>query len=134
MIWQGVFSAVTTPFTADLAVDHDFLAKHLERMLAGGVKAFVLLGSLGVGATLTFEEKAAILETAVQALQGRVSIVAGIPALATREAEVLAQAHPNLKAVKESSGDPHVDPAVPSSEAADDMNGALTLRGSRSAS
>lgn len=91
MIWQGLFSAVTTPFTADLAVAHDFLAQRLERMLEGGVKAFVLLGSLGEGATLTFEEKAAILETAVQAVQGHVPIVAGILALATREAVVLAR-------------------------------------------
>jgi 1-pyrroline-4-hydroxy-2-carboxylate deaminase len=91
MIWKGVFAAVTTPFTADLNVDHGFLARHLERMLQGGVKAFVLLGSLGEGATLTFEEKGAILETAVTAVQGRVPVVAGIPSLATVEAVALAK-------------------------------------------
>ncbi len=86
MIWKGVFPAVTTPFTPDLAVDHAFLASHLERMLAGGAKAFVMLGSLGEGATLTFDEKVAILETAVKAVKGRVPIVAGATSNNTAEA------------------------------------------------
>jgi 4-hydroxy-tetrahydrodipicolinate synthase len=91
MIWKGLFPAVTTPFTPDLAVDHAFLARHLERMLAGGAKAFVMLGSLGEGATLTAEERVAVLETAVKSVQGRVPIVAGVPALATAEAVALAR-------------------------------------------
>lgn len=91
MIWKGVFAAVTTPFTANLAVDHAFLASHLERMLAGGVQAFVMLGSLGEGATLTFEEKVAVLETAVKTLGGRAPVVSGIPALSTGEAVALAK-------------------------------------------
>ena len=91
MIWKGVFPAVTTPFTPDLAVDHAFLAMHLERMLQGGAQAFVMLGSLGEGATLTAEEKVAALETAVKAVRGRVPVVAGIPALSTAEAVALAQ-------------------------------------------
>lgn len=91
MIWKGIFPAVTTPFTPDLAVDHAFLAKHLERMLQGGARAFVMLGSLGEGATLTAEEKVAILETAVKTVKGRVPIVAGVPSLATTEAVTLAK-------------------------------------------
>lgn len=91
MIWKGVFPAVTTPFTPELAVDHAFLASHLERMLEGGAKAFVMLGSLGEGATLTAEEKVAILETAVKAVKGRVPIVAGVPSLSTTEAVALAK-------------------------------------------
>ena len=91
MIWQGVFPAVTTPFTPELAVDHAFLTQHLERMLRGGVKAMVMLGSLGEGATLTFVEKVAILETTVKAVNGRVPVVAGIPALSTLEAVTLAK-------------------------------------------
>jgi 1-pyrroline-4-hydroxy-2-carboxylate deaminase len=91
MIWKGVFAAVTTPFAPDLSVDHGFLAEHLERMLAGGVKAFVMLGSLGEGATLTHEEKGAILKTAVGALAGRAPVISGIPALSTAEAVALAK-------------------------------------------
>jgi 1-pyrroline-4-hydroxy-2-carboxylate deaminase len=91
MIWKGVFPAVTTPFTPDLSVDHGFLAAHLERLIQGGAQAFVMLGSLGEGATLTFEEKIDILETTVRSAKGRVPVVAGVPALATTEAVILAQ-------------------------------------------
>ena len=91
MIWKGVFAAVTTPFAPDLSVDHAFLTRHLERMLVGGVKAFVMLGSLGEGATLTQEEKVAILATTVQTVNGRAAVVAGIPSLATAEAVALAK-------------------------------------------
>jgi len=91
MIWKGLFPAVTTPFTPDLAVDHGCLSRHLERLLEGGAKAFVMLGSLGEGATLTFEEKVDVLETTVKAARGRVPVVAGVPALSTREAVTLAR-------------------------------------------
>lgn len=91
MIWKGIYPAVTTPFTPDLRVDHAFLARHLERLFQGGAQAFVMLGSLGEGATLTFEEKVAILETAVTTAKGRVPVVAGVPALATTEAVTLAR-------------------------------------------
>jgi len=47
MIRKGRFPAVTTSFTPDLAVDHGFLTHPLERLLEGGAKAFVMLGSLG---------------------------------------------------------------------------------------
>jgi 1-pyrroline-4-hydroxy-2-carboxylate deaminase len=91
MIWKGVIPAVTTPFTPTLSVDHAFLAKHLERMLEAGVKAFVMLGSLGEGATLTSEEKVTILETAVKTVGQRAAIVAGVPSLSTTEAVHLAK-------------------------------------------
>lgn len=91
MIWRGVFPAATTPFTPDLAVDHAFLGRHLERMAEGGASAFVMLGSLGESATLTFDEKVAILETAIAATKGRIPVVAGIAALSTQEAVALAK-------------------------------------------
>ena len=62
MEWRGVFPAVTTPFREDLSLDLDFLAGHLEAMLAAGCRGFVPLGSLGESATLAFSEKAAVLE------------------------------------------------------------------------
>ena len=91
MKWQGVFPAVTTPFREDLSLDLDFLARHLEKMLAAGCTGFVPLGSLGESATLTFEEKGRILETCRRALSGRAPLVAGIAALSTTEAVATAR-------------------------------------------
>src|SRR6478672_10502400 len=91
MIWQGVIPAITTPFDGQGAVDHEFLAKHARWMVENGCKGVVALGSLGEGATLTFDEKVAILQTLVQAL-GDAPVVAGISSLSTDDAVALAKA------------------------------------------
>ncbi|MBX7134122.1 MAG: dihydrodipicolinate synthase family protein [Fimbriimonadaceae bacterium] len=90
MHWHGVFPAITTPFKPDLIIDHEFLAKHVKWLVEAGCKGIVPLGSLGEAATLTFDEKVAILETCVEAVQ--VPIVAGVSGLSTKEAVELAKA------------------------------------------
>lgn len=90
--WRGVFPAITTPFTREGDVDHEFLAGHARRLLASGCRGLVPLGSLGEGATLTRSEKLAVLATCVEAVGDRIPVVAGISALGTDEAVALAQA------------------------------------------
>jgi len=90
--WYGVLPAITTPFNADGSIDHAFLAKHAQLMADAGCTAIVPLGSLGEAATLSFDDKVAILKTLVQALDGRIPVVPGIAALSTDEAVRLAQA------------------------------------------
>lgn len=87
--WNGVIPAITTKFNADGTVDHGFFAEHCRWMVAAGCVGIVPLGSLGEGATLSFEEKVALLETAVNAVD--VPIIPGIAALSTGEAVRLAQ-------------------------------------------
>jgi len=89
--WHGVLPAITTPFTEDGKVDHDFLAKHAVQMLDAGCIGIVPLGSLGEAATLSFDEKTAILRTLVKALDGRGPVIPGIAALSTDEAVRLAK-------------------------------------------
>ena len=90
--WRGVIPAITTPFTADDAVDHDFLGRHARWMIDAGCTGIVPLGSLGEAATLGFDEKVAIVRTLVEALEGRAPVIAGIAALSTAEAVRLAKA------------------------------------------
>jgi 1-pyrroline-4-hydroxy-2-carboxylate deaminase len=92
MKWEGVFPAITTPFQKDLSVDHGFLARHADWMIAAGCRGLVPLGSLGEGATLARQEKLDALATCVRAAAGRVPVVAGIAALSTAEASDLARA------------------------------------------
>jgi 1-pyrroline-4-hydroxy-2-carboxylate deaminase len=89
--WVGVFSAITTPFAADLTIDHAFLAAHAAWLVDNGCTGIVPLGSLGESATLTFDEKVAILETCRRAIGGRVPLVAGIAGLSTAECVALAR-------------------------------------------
>jgi 1-pyrroline-4-hydroxy-2-carboxylate deaminase len=89
--WAGVFPAITTPFAADLSVDHAFLATHAAWMIDQGCSGVVALGSLGEAATLQLEEKAAILETLRKSLPKTVPVVAGIAGLSTSECVALAK-------------------------------------------
>ncbi len=91
MNWQGVMPAMTTAFDSNLEVDHAFVAKHAAWLIDNGCTGIVALGSLGEGATLTFDEKMAILSTIVKALNGRAPVVAGVSALSTDEAVRIAK-------------------------------------------
>jgi 4-hydroxy-tetrahydrodipicolinate synthase len=89
--WRGVFTAITTPFTKDLSVDHAFLAEHAQWLAKSGCTGIVALGSLGEAATLQFEEKVAIIATLRAALPKDVVVVAGVAGLSTAECVALAQ-------------------------------------------
>ena len=92
MTWTGVLPALTTPFTPDGAVDHAFLARHARWLVDHGCAAAVALGSLGEGATLTFDEKTRVLDTLVGALGRTAPVVAAVSALSTDEAVRIAEA------------------------------------------
>ena len=92
MQWKGVMPAVTTPFDAQLNVDREFLTRHARWLLSNGCSALVCLGSLGEAATLTFDEKIAVVQTAVAAVSPAMPIVGAVSALSTAEAVALAQA------------------------------------------
>jgi 1-pyrroline-4-hydroxy-2-carboxylate deaminase len=96
MNWKGVIPAITTGFTEDLRVDHNFLAKHCRWLLDNGCSGIVALGSLGEGAALSSDEKAEILRTCVSAVGGRGPVVASISALTTSEAIAQAKAAAEL--------------------------------------
>jgi 4-hydroxy-tetrahydrodipicolinate synthase len=89
--WAGVYSAITTPFTPDLSVDHAFLREHASWLVDEGCTGIVALGSLGESATLSFDEKVAILESCRSAVGDRVPVVAGIAGLSTAECVALAR-------------------------------------------
>ena len=92
MNWKGVIPAITTNLAADLTVDHAALAVHCRWLIDSGCTGLVVGGSLGEAATLSFEEKIAIVRTSVAAVAGRAPIVLGIASLSTLEAVALAQA------------------------------------------
>jgi 4-hydroxy-tetrahydrodipicolinate synthase len=96
MNWKGVLPAITTGFNKDLSVDHSFMAEHCRWLLDNGCTGIVALGSLGEGATLSFDEKLEVLRTSITAVRGRGPVVASISALTTSEAVALAKAAADL--------------------------------------
>lgn len=91
MNWTGVIPAMTTAFNKNLTIDHKFMARHVRWMVNAGCSGIVALGSLGEGATLSFEEKGDILRNLVGALDGRAPVIAGVSALSTAEAVRIAK-------------------------------------------
>jgi 4-hydroxy-tetrahydrodipicolinate synthase len=97
MIWKGVMPAITTGFDEDYQVDHEFLKEHCRWLLDNGCTGIVALGSLGEGATLTFDEKRQILQTCRDAIRNGAPLVAAISALSTAEAVALAKAAADIR-------------------------------------
>jgi dihydrodipicolinate synthase/N-acetylneuraminate lyase len=94
MDWTGVLPAITTPFNKDLSVDHGFLTEHCSWLLSSGCRGVVPLGSLGEGATLTVEEKLAVLRTCIAAAKGKAPVIATVSSLRTdHAAEFAREAH-----------------------------------------
>jgi dihydrodipicolinate synthase/N-acetylneuraminate lyase len=76
--FPGIIPAVTTPFDANGAVDHDAFARNLTALLDAGVQGFVATGTMGEAGSLTREERRLVVETAVRAAGGRVPVIAGV--------------------------------------------------------
>ncbi len=89
-LFAGVLPAITTPFKADLSVDHRALAAHVRRMTAAGCTGIVALGSLGEGGSLSDAERSAVLATCVKAA-GKATVIAAISSLTTAGAVALAR-------------------------------------------
>ena len=96
MNWRGVTPAITTPFNENLTVDHGFLGEHCRWLLDNGCAGVVALGSLGEGATLSFDEKKEVLRTMGKAVNGKGTLVASISSLTTSESVLLAEAAADL--------------------------------------
>lgn len=92
MNWKGVIPAVTTNLKADLSVDHAAFAAHCQWMIECGCTGIVCCGSLGEAQTLSYDEKIAVLRTAVAAVGARAPVILGIASLTTVEAVAMARA------------------------------------------
>lgn len=66
-------------------LDLDETARVVEALIAAGVDAIMSLGTLGEGATLTWEEKKRFMATLVEAARGRVPVFVGTTTLNTRD-------------------------------------------------
>ncbi|MFD8532647.1 dihydrodipicolinate synthase family protein [Streptosporangium canum] len=83
--WRGVMVATALPLREDLSVDFDAYAEHCRWLVAGGCDGVVPNGSLGEYQTLTPEERAKVVETAVAAIGGD-RVMPGIAAYGAGEA------------------------------------------------
>ena len=84
--WHGVLVATALPFHDDLSVDFDAYAEHVAWLAANGCDGVAPNGSLGEYQTLTAEERAAVVETAVEAAPDGFTVMPGVAAYGALEA------------------------------------------------
>ncbi|MCS7027518.1 MAG: 4-hydroxy-tetrahydrodipicolinate synthase [Bacteroidia bacterium] len=82
---KGTGVALVTPFTADNQIDTKAIQRLVFRMIEGGVEYLVPMGTTGESPTLTKEEKKQIIETVLEANQGKLPVVMGIGGNDTRQ-------------------------------------------------
>lgn len=83
--WHGVTVATALPLRADLSVDLDGYAEHCRWLVDSGCDGVVPNGSLGEYQTLTEQERASVVETAVAAVGGD-RVMPGVAAYGALEA------------------------------------------------
>jgi 4-hydroxy-tetrahydrodipicolinate synthase len=62
----GVFAAASTPFNADLTIDHGRLGAHCRRLLDEGCHGIALLGTTGEANSLSVGERKAVVESVLK--------------------------------------------------------------------
>ena len=82
----GVMPPMITPFNEKEELDEEALIREISYHLDIGITGLILGGSTGEGATVTPEELQRICRIAVQEVNGKIPVIAGIIPDSTREA------------------------------------------------
>lgn len=74
----GVYPPVITPLTADEELDREGVKRHIDFVVNAGVDGIFILGSIGEGPFVRLSVAAAMAEATVEAVAGRVPVIAGV--------------------------------------------------------
>lgn len=84
--WEGVFPALTSPFTKDGDLDIPLFRKNLASQLRAGVHGVVIGGTLGEASVLTTGEKELLVGTARELIKGKIPVILNIAEGSLKEA------------------------------------------------
>lgn len=85
-MFEGVYTAIVTPFTRDDNVDYEALGRLIEFQIEGGVDGIVPVGTTGESPTLTMAEHQHLIEFTIARVAGRGKVIAGTGGNSTAEA------------------------------------------------
>ncbi|AGA35075.1 Dihydrodipicolinate synthase [Thioalkalivibrio nitratireducens DSM 14787] len=85
-MFQGSMVALVTPMQLNGSIDHESLTRLVDWHIEAGTDAIVAVGTTGESATLDFDEHCDVIARVVEHVQGRLPVIAGTGANATREA------------------------------------------------
>jgi len=89
--WEGVYPALTTPFTAQDEIDYPVFEKNLHAQMAAGVHGVILGGTLGEASSLLNEEKYDLERFTVEKTASRIPVIMNIAEQTTRGAVAAAR-------------------------------------------
>jgi len=89
--WAGVFPAATTQFAADLSLDLGATQKVQDELVRDGVHGLIIMGTVGENNSLEPDEKRRVLKAAVEAVDRRVPVIAGVSEFDTKRAIAFAR-------------------------------------------
>ncbi len=76
-MFEGVFTALITPFGGDGKIDEQALRKLVDFQIDGGIDGLVPVGTTGESPTLDAEETELVIRVVVDQAGGRVPVIAG---------------------------------------------------------
>ena len=76
LIGTGV--ALVTPFKKDFSVDAEALKRIVNYQIDNGINYLVVLGTTAENATLSQDEKELVIQTVIEANNGRLPLVLGV--------------------------------------------------------
>lgn len=85
-MFTGSLVALVTPMHGDGSVDYESLRRLVDFHVAEGTDAIISVGTTGESATLDFDEHMEVIGRTLEYAAGRIPIIAGTGANATREA------------------------------------------------
>jgi 4-hydroxy-tetrahydrodipicolinate synthase len=86
MRFEGVYTALVTPFAADGSVDWKALRRLVDFQVDGGISGLVPVGTTGESPTLDGDECREVIRVVVEQARGRVPVIAGAGSNCTAEA------------------------------------------------
>lgn len=78
IIFKGCSTAIVTPFDEENKINFDEFRKLVNFQIDNGVNAILVCGTTGEAATLSNEEKNALIEYCVKVVNKRVPVIAGV--------------------------------------------------------
>lgn len=112
-MFNGVFPALFTPFSADDHVDVPALEKLIKYVLDGGINGLYITGSTGEGFSMTEEERRLVAEVVVKTVAHQVPVIVQVGAIATNLCQRLAAHAEKIGADAVSSVPPFYYPVGP---------------------
>lgn len=85
MDFGKIITAMVTPFDLNGEIDYPATKNLINHLIANGSDAIVVAGTTGESPTLSFEEKLALIRYTVEAVDGRIKVIAGTGSNNTRE-------------------------------------------------